>query len=104
MTCTEGREPSGSVMVSPSRVLGDVQRSGIETVVLVLRRSRYSYSYSNAAQMTEAIFDHDRLDVYRISIDYVAQSFTIAKQLNGLHRHARDQWLRAAPINSAQHC
>ncbi|WP_182871426.1 four helix bundle protein [Stieleria mannarensis] len=55
--------------------------------------------------MTEPIFDHDRLDVYRLSIDYVAQSFAIAKQLNGLHRHARDQWLRAAqsiPLNIAE--
>ena len=55
--------------------------------------------------MTEPIFDHDRLDVYRLSIDYVASSFAIAKELNGLHRHARDQWLRAAqsiPLNIAE--
>ena len=86
---------------------GDRTRSGIEEFVLVLRRSRYSYSYSYSigALMTEPIFDHDRLDVYRLSIDYVAQSFAIAKQLNGLHRHARDQWLRAAqsiPLNIAE--
>jgi four helix bundle protein len=55
--------------------------------------------------MTEPIFDHDKLDVYRLSIDYVASSFAIAKDLNGLHRHARDQWLRAAqsiPLNIAE--
>ncbi len=55
--------------------------------------------------MTEPIFDHDRLDVYRLSIEYVASSFAIAKDLNGLHRHARDQWLRAAqsiPVNIAE--
>ncbi len=55
--------------------------------------------------MTEPIFDHDRLDVYGLSIDYVASSFAIAKELNGLHRHARDQWLRAAqsiPLNIAE--
>jgi hypothetical protein len=54
--------------------------------------------------MTEPIFDRDRLDVYRLSIDYVASSFKIAGALNGLHRHARDQWLRAAqsiPLNIA---
>ncbi len=45
--------------------------------------------------MAEPIFDHDRLDVYRLSIDYVASSFSIVKDLNGLHRHARAQWLRA---------
>ena len=55
--------------------------------------------------MTEPIFDHDKLDVYRLSIDYVAASFRIAKNLTGLHRHARDQWLRAAqsvPLNIAE--
>ena len=55
--------------------------------------------------MTEPIFDHDRLDVYRLSIDYIASSFAIAKSLNGIHRHARDQWLRAAqsiPLNIAE--
>ena len=55
--------------------------------------------------MTEPIFDHDRLDVYRLSIDDVASSFAVAKNLNGLHRHARDQWIRAAqsiPLNIAE--
>ncbi len=55
--------------------------------------------------MTEPIFDHDRLDVYRRSIEYVASSFAIAKDLSGLHRHARDQWVRAAqsiPLNIAE--
>lgn len=55
--------------------------------------------------MTEIVFDHDRLDVYRLSINYVASSFAIAKNLRGMHRHARDQWLRAAqsiPLNIAE--
>ncbi|EMI15954.1 S23 ribosomal protein [Rhodopirellula maiorica SM1] len=55
--------------------------------------------------MNEPIFDHDRLDVYRLSIDYVASSFAVAKSLGGCHRHARDQWLRAAqsiPLNIAE--
>ncbi len=47
--------------------------------------------------MPDKIFDHDKLDVYRLAIEYVADSFRIAKDLSGLHRHARDQWLRAAP-------
>jgi four helix bundle protein len=49
-------------------------------------------------------FDHERLDVYRLLIDYVARSFEAAQLLEGLHRHARDQWLRAAqsiPLNIA---
>ena len=55
--------------------------------------------------MTEPIFDHERLDVYRLSIDYVAFSHRIAKSLGGTNRHARDQWLRAAqsiPLNIAE--
>ena len=55
--------------------------------------------------MTDPIFDHDRLDVYRLSIEYVASSFSIASELKGSHRHARDQWLRAAqsiPLNIAE--
>ena len=55
--------------------------------------------------MTEPIFDHDRLDVYRLSIEYVASSFAVVRDLNGCHRRARNQWLRAAqsiPLNIAE--
>jgi four helix bundle protein len=55
--------------------------------------------------MKEHQFDHDRLDVYRLSIEYVANAFDISQSLEGLHRHARDQWLRAAqsiPLNIAE--
>jgi four helix bundle protein len=41
-------------------------------------------------------FDHERLDLYRLSIDYVAGSFETAQPLEGLYRHARHHWLRAA--------
>ena len=54
---------------------------------------------------TTQTFDHERLDVYRLSIDYVARSFEASQSLEGLHRHARDQWLRAAqsiPLNIAE--
>ena len=39
---------------------------------------------------------HERLDVYRLAIEYVTSSYRIAKSLSGHERHARDQWLRAA--------
>jgi four helix bundle protein len=55
--------------------------------------------------MTEHFFDHDRLDVYRLSIEYVATAFDSSRSLEGLDRHARDQWLRAAqsiPLNIAE--
>ena len=57
------------------------------------------------AAMTEIQFDHDRLDVYRVSIEYVANAFQCARLLSRLHRHARDQWLRASqsiPLNIAE--
>ncbi|TWT94922.1 hypothetical protein Pla100_34970 [Neorhodopirellula pilleata] len=46
--------------------------------------------------MNDPIFYHDRLNVYRLSIEYNSAAFEISKSLNGLHRHARDQWLCAA--------
>lgn len=46
--------------------------------------------------MTAQFFEHDRLDVYRRSIDYVARSCETSQMLEELHRHARDHWLRAA--------
>lgn len=55
--------------------------------------------------MSEPIFDHEKLDVYRLSIGYVAAAYGIAKSLTGANRHIRDQWLRAAqsiPLNIAE--
>ena len=55
--------------------------------------------------MSQLSFDHERLDVYRLAIDYVAFSYRIAKTLGGVNRQARDQWLRAAqsiPLNIAE--
>ena len=45
---------------------------------------------------------HEKLDVYRLAIDYVGWVFEQANELGGIHRHARDQWLRASqsmPLN-----
>ena len=55
--------------------------------------------------MTVQSFDHERLDVYRLSIDYIARSFEASQPLEGLYRHARGQWLLAAqsiPLNIAE--
>ena len=48
---------------------------------------------------------HERLDVYQLAIDYISWVFIQANELNGLFRHARDQWLRASqsiPLNIAE--
>jgi len=45
------------------------------------------------------------LDVYRLSIRYVAWVYKKAEGLGGSNRHARDQWLRASqsiPLNIAE--
>jgi len=55
--------------------------------------------------MNDAMLDHEKLAVYRVSIEYEASTFRIAKSLSGLQRHARDQWLHAAqsiPLNIAE--
>ena len=50
-------------------------------------------------------FGHEKLDVYRLSIDYVAWAYNLARRLKGPDRHARDQLLRASqsiPQNIAE--
>jgi four helix bundle protein len=48
---------------------------------------------------------HEKLDVYRLSIGYVAWVYEKADGLTGNHRSAPDQWLRASqsiPLNIAE--
>ena len=40
-------------------------------------------------------FGHEKLDVYRLSVEYVAWAYRLAGKLKGIDRHARDQILRA---------
>jgi four helix bundle protein len=50
-------------------------------------------------------FGHEKLDVYRLSVDYVAWVYEKAAALAGIHRSAREQWLRASqsiPLNIAE--
>ena len=50
-------------------------------------------------------FGHEKLDVYRISIEYVSWVYTHCDKLSGTQRHARDQLLRASqsiPLNIAE--
>lgn len=76
---------------------GNASRSVIAAVLALKNRTRTQARAGTrtpiriGAPMTEPIFDHDRLDVYRLAIQYVASSFAIAKDLKGHHRHARDQ-------------
>ena len=49
-------------------------------------------------------FGHEKLNVYQLSIAYVAWVYEKAKDLNGIHRPARDQWLRASQSIPFEHC
>jgi len=51
--------------------------------------------------------DHERLDVYQVSLDFAAWSYELAKRLKSLDRHSRDQLLRASQsitLNIAEGC
>ena len=48
---------------------------------------------------------HEKLDVYRLAVSYVAWVYDQSADLAGIHRAARDQWLRASqsiPLNIAE--
>ena len=48
---------------------------------------------------------HEKLDVYRLSIGYVARVYEKAETLIGVHRPARHPWFRASqpiPLNIAE--
>jgi len=87
----------------PYRYFG-VEYLFVRKVVLVLSAAVLVLVLERGV-MAEHAFDHERLDVYRLSIEYVGFSFGIAKTLGGISRQARDQWLRAAqsiPLNIAE--
>jgi four helix bundle protein len=51
------------------------------------------------------VFGHEKLDVYRLALQFVVWSYRISKELQGIDRHARDQLLRASqsiPLNIAE--
>ena len=55
--------------------------------------------------MDEPVFDHEKLDVYRVAIEYLARMRLVMKELSGIDRPIRDQWMRAAqsiPLNIAE--
>jgi len=50
-------------------------------------------------------FSHEKLDVYKTAIEYTRWAILISKRASGMHRHSRDQLLRASqsiPLNIAE--
>ena len=53
------------------------------------------------------MLDHERLDVYRVSLEFASWAYILCKSLKGMDRHARDQLLRASQsivLNIAEGC
>lgn len=51
--------------------------------------------------------DHEKLDVYRVSLDFASWAYEVSRGLKGADRHARDQLLRASQsicLNIAEGC
>jgi four helix bundle protein len=51
--------------------------------------------------------DHEKLDVYRVSLDFASWAYDLCRNLKGPDRHARDQLLRASQsitLNIAEGC
>jgi four helix bundle protein len=42
------------------------------------------------------LFDHEDLEVYQLAVELIGWVYQIADHLDGYHRHARDQLLRAS--------
>jgi four helix bundle protein len=51
------------------------------------------------------MFDHEKLDVYRVGLAFTIWSYKLCQQLKGIERFTRDQLLRASqsiPLNIAE--
>ena len=51
------------------------------------------------------MLDHEKLDVYQVSLEFAVWSYELCKTLKSNDRHARDQLLRASqsiPLNIAE--
>lgn len=51
--------------------------------------------------------DHEKLDVYRVAVDFAAWAYTVCQALKGLDRPTRDQLVRASQsiaLNIAEGC
>ena len=51
--------------------------------------------------------DHEKLDVYRVALDFAAWAYTVCRSLKGLDRPTRDQLVRASQsiaLNIAEGC
>ena len=65
----------------------------------------HDHDYEQSRGIRTMEFSHERLDVYRISLEFVCFVAGIVGKLKGDYRHARDQLLRSSqsiPLNIAE--
>ena len=51
--------------------------------------------------------DHEKLDVYQVSLNFASWAYSVCKNLSGIDRHERDQLIRASQsiiLNIAEGC
>ena len=51
--------------------------------------------------------DHENLDVYKVSVDFAGWAHRLCRELRGMDRYSRDQFLRASQsiaLNIAEGC
>jgi len=60
------------------------------------RKKIYSYNSMSRRNRYQMQFDHEKLDVYQVSLQFVVWTFKLYAGLTGPNRHPRDQILRAS--------
>ena len=74
-------------------------------VIVIRHRESWSGSSLETKGYRKVQLDHEKLEVYQISIEFVSYVAGMACSLKGDHRHARDQLLRSSqsiPLNIAE--
>ncbi len=63
----------------------------IETKIVLVLSAAVLVLVIESRDDAGTLFDHEKLDVDHLALEYVTDSFVIAKEQSDLHRHARDQ-------------
>ena len=87
-----------------AKQLNNLCKSSVNHVQIVNYASVPEIGIAIGIGIEKMVLGHEKLDVYRLAIGYLAWVFEKSEKLNGAHRHARNQWIRASqsiPLNIA---
>lgn len=95
------------VVVEIVLVLSEGKARTVLVIVIEMasKRNRNRNRNRNRKDQSQMQFDHEKLDVYRLAVEFAAWANELSKKLSGQDRHARDQLLRASqsiPLNIAE--